>query len=131
MAILSTKANEGKFGVIVNTRPIAVLCPGAEYGAAKRWPETHYAGLANRLIDQGYQVWLFGSQKDIDVCHTINHLAKNRCVNFAGETGLEQARQTIESNLRANQTFQRSVDLFVQALSSPNDVHQSLNRRPK
>lgn len=45
-------------------RPIAILCPGAEYGPAKRWPATHFAGLARRLLDDGYAVWLMGSPND-------------------------------------------------------------------
>ena len=42
-------------------RPVAILCPGAEYGPAKRWPTEHFATLARRLIDSGYAVWLIGS----------------------------------------------------------------------
>jgi heptosyltransferase-2 len=45
-------------------RPIAILCPGAEYGPAKRWPSEHFIGLARRLLDSGYAVWLLGSPSD-------------------------------------------------------------------
>ncbi len=44
-------------------RPMIGFCPGAEFGPAKRWPHYHYAELAKQLIDEGYQVVLFGSAK--------------------------------------------------------------------
>jgi heptosyltransferase-2 len=45
-------------------RPVAVFCPGAEYGPAKRWPTEHFVTLARRLVDSGYAVWLIGSPND-------------------------------------------------------------------
>jgi heptosyltransferase-2 len=46
------------------SRPIAVLCPGAEYGSAKRWPPNYFAELGARLQGDGMQVWLIGSPND-------------------------------------------------------------------
>jgi heptosyltransferase-2 len=45
-------------------RPVAILCPGAEFGPAKRWPAEHFITLARRFIDSGYAVWLVGSPND-------------------------------------------------------------------
>jgi heptosyltransferase-2 len=45
-------------------RPAVILCPGAEYGPAKRWPPTHFADLARRFLEQGVQVWIVGSPND-------------------------------------------------------------------
>jgi heptosyltransferase-2 len=44
--------------------PVAVLCPGAEFGPAKRWPTEHFVTLARRFLASGYAVWLIGSPND-------------------------------------------------------------------
>ncbi len=46
-------------------RPIAILCPGAEYGPAKRWPTEHFVALAQRACStMATPVWLVGSPND-------------------------------------------------------------------
>ncbi len=70
---------------------LLVLCPGAEYGAAKRWPESRYGELAAEMMDLGWSVWLFGSEKDRAVCRAINDYAGDRCVDLSGVTSLAQA----------------------------------------
>ncbi len=52
-------------------RPLIGFCPGAEFGPAKRWPHYHYAELAKQLINEGYQVVLFGSAKDHEAGNEI------------------------------------------------------------
>lgn len=83
-------------------RPAIGFCPGAEFGPAKRWPHYHYATLAQKLItEKGYQIFLFGSQKDKEVGEEINQAlspqAQNFCFNLAGDTSLEQAVNLIAS----------------------------------
>lgn len=73
------------------TRPVLTLAPGAEFGPAKRWPENYYAEVANQKLNEGWDVWIFGSQKDIPVSETILSLTQNRCKNFSGKTKLEEA----------------------------------------
>ena len=70
---------------------ILALCPGAEYGEAKRWPVSHFAEVANQQIKQGWQVWLLGSGKDQTVTQEINQLTNNACLDFAGKTSLGEA----------------------------------------
>ena len=60
-------------------RTTVVLCPGAEYGPAKRWPPTHFADLAARFLAQGLQVWIVGSPND--------KLAASSVIQAAGEAG--------------------------------------------
>lgn len=82
-------------------RPAIGFCPGAEFGPAKRWPHYHYAALAQKLIEQGYQIFLFGSQKDKEageeIKQTLTSEAREACFNLAGETSLEQAVNLIAS----------------------------------
>jgi heptosyltransferase-2 len=70
---------------------ILALCSGAEFGPAKRWPAEHFAELARKKIEDGWQVWLFGSEKDRTVTAEINQKANGLCVDFAGRTKLDEA----------------------------------------
>jgi len=79
-----------KFGLSC-TSQILALCPGAEFGPAKRWPATHYAEVAIEKHQQGWQVWLFGSDKDAAVCAEINRLSGGVCQDFSGKTSLGEA----------------------------------------
>jgi heptosyltransferase-2 len=76
---------------ITSSLQIMALCPGAEYGPAKRWPAGYFAEIARHKIEQGWQVWLFGSDKDKEAAHAINREAANRCIDFTGRTTLVEA----------------------------------------
>ena len=101
------QATLNKFS-LSTTKPVLGLCPGAEFGPAKQWPVEHYAAVANEMINQGYQVWLFGSAKDKETTENIKSLVDSNnqhCVfNLAGETSLIEAVdllaacQTVVSN---------------------------------
>ena len=67
------------------------LCPGAEYGPAKRWPAEYYAEVARNRLEKGWEVWLFGSEKDIPVTNEIMRQTGARCLNLAGQTTLAEA----------------------------------------
>ncbi|MGQ9427152.1 lipopolysaccharide heptosyltransferase II [Gilvimarinus sp. F26214L] len=75
--------------------PVLALCPGAEFGPAKRWPERHYAAVAEERIRAGWQVWIMGSQKDRAVAQAIIAAlpedARPQCHNLAGTTALADA----------------------------------------
>lgn len=80
-----------KLGLPVPATKILGLCPGAEYGPAKRWPAEYFAEVANQALQQGWEVWLFGSAKDIPVTAEINTLTGNRCLDIGGKTSLGEA----------------------------------------
>jgi heptosyltransferase-2 len=71
-------------------RRILALCPGAEYGPAKQWPTLNFAELGRQMARQGWDLWLFGSEKDLAVCEGIAATCKV-VTNLAGRTTLEQA----------------------------------------
>jgi len=62
----------------------AVLCPGAEYGPAKRWP--YFGELAKRL---GIPVVLLGSAKDAQIAPNLPGL------DLMGKTSLDEAIRLI------------------------------------
>ena len=81
-----------RFGLLAD-RPLLALCPGAEFGGAKRWPEAHYAELARRYQRRGWQVVLFGSENDKPVTAVISEQcdSDSPCFDLAGRTQLAEA----------------------------------------
>ncbi|WP_286295383.1 lipopolysaccharide heptosyltransferase II [Vibrio apostichopi] len=80
----------------LNTRQDTIgLCPGAEFGPAKKWPTKKYAEVAQHACKLGKQVWLFGSQKDASTCNEIKSLIapelQQHVQVLAGETTLIEA----------------------------------------
>ncbi|MEK6662763.1 MAG: lipopolysaccharide heptosyltransferase II [Pseudomonadota bacterium] len=72
-------------------QPVIALCPGAEYGPAKRWPAAHFANLAQALQQRGYQIWLIGSNKDQAIGASIEQISNHACRNLCGQTSLDEA----------------------------------------
>ncbi len=82
-----------RFGFDPESMLIA-LCPGAEYGPAKRWPSEHFAELASRLIDEtpGVEIVLLGSSSDRAAGAAIVAAVRDPHVhNFIGLTSLAEA----------------------------------------
>ncbi|MEX0449077.1 lipopolysaccharide heptosyltransferase II [Spiribacter sp. 221] len=72
------------------TDAILTICPGAEYGPAKRWPVEHFASLARMYLGRGWSVWMLGSGKDARITQEISGQAPGT-VDLAGRTTLSQA----------------------------------------
>jgi heptosyltransferase-2 len=78
-------------------KPAAALCPGAEFGPAKRWPARYFAELAQGLAAHGCAVWLIGSQNDRQAGADIEQAAGGVCRNLCGETTLTEAIDLLAS----------------------------------
>ncbi len=79
-----------KFGLTLD-KPVAIFCPGAEFGPAKRWPISYFAELAQHLQQQGYVVWIIGSRKDKEIGDKIVALGNLKTLNLCGSTELADA----------------------------------------
>ena len=81
-------------GLDVNEKPVLALCPGAEFGEAKRWPGKKYAEVAAQKIEEGWQVWMLGSPKDRlvsdEIYNELNAGQQSNCFNLCGKTSLTE-----------------------------------------
>jgi len=116
-------------------KPILSLCPGAEYGPAKQWPAKHYAALAKLKIKQGWQVWIFGSEKDKPIGEEIiqqlnsllTHGEKNHTNNLCGKTELAEvidlmsASQIVTSNDSGLMHMAAALDVKVIGIYGSSD----------
>ena len=67
------------------------LCPGAEYGPAKRWLPERFAEAAVKITAQSSAQWiLFGTKNDVAIGEQIAAAIEDRCVNRIGKTTLDQ-----------------------------------------
>jgi heptosyltransferase-2 len=85
----------GRHGIAAG-RPLVVFAPGAEFGAAKRWPPRYFGELARALFEAEprAQLALLGSPKDRESCdEVVAHAgpAGAGILNLAGATKLDEA----------------------------------------
>lgn len=73
--------------------PLIALCPGAEYGPAKRWPARHFASLAALACAEWPEanIVLLGSTKERALATEIAALSGQALRNLCGETSLTEA----------------------------------------
>ncbi len=67
------------------------LCPGAEYGGAKRWPIERFAAVANEVLKRRLCRWvIFGTTKEATLCETLRTAIEGDVENLAGRTSLTE-----------------------------------------
>ncbi len=67
------------------------LCPGAEYGPAKRWLPERFAEVAKTVSAKIACEWvLFGVEKDREIGEQISAALDGKCVNLIGKTSLAE-----------------------------------------
>ncbi|MCX8514806.1 MAG: lipopolysaccharide heptosyltransferase [Pseudomonadota bacterium] len=76
-----------KFALNSN-KPIIAICPGAEFGPAKKWPSTYFAILTQLIVENNYQVIILGTNKDKALGDEIVAMGSNSVFNLCGATSL-------------------------------------------
>jgi heptosyltransferase II len=75
----------------INHQPSIGLCPGAEYGPAKRWLPERFAEVVQAVSSQTQVRWiLYGTSKDGAAGEIISQALGHNCVNRIGQTTIEQ-----------------------------------------
>lgn len=126
-----------KLEIALPQTKILGLCPGAEFGEAKRWPAKYYAEVANIALKKGWQVWLFGSEKDIPVTTNINQQTQDRCLNLGGKTKLGEAIDlmslcdTVISNDSGLMHVAAALDKKLIAIYGSSDPHHTPPMHPQ
>ncbi|MBF0339954.1 MAG: lipopolysaccharide heptosyltransferase II [Magnetococcales bacterium] len=77
--------------------PVLALCPGAEYGPAKRWPERHFAAIATERLREGWRVVVLGSGKEQGLGEAILTGSPAGSANLAGRISLGEAIDVLAS----------------------------------
>ena len=79
--------------------PLILLCPGAEYGPAKRWPSRHFAALASLAAAEWPEatIALVGSARERAMATEIAALSGQDLRNLCGDTSLDEALGLIAS----------------------------------
>ena len=74
-------------------KPVLALCPGAEFGPAKRWPARHFGAVAVDHVRRGGSVWLLGGAADAAAGHCITQdmdvEIRQHVEDLTGSTSLE------------------------------------------
>ena len=82
----------------IKDRPLLVgLCPGAEYGPAKRWLPERFAEAAAAVSAQAQAHWiLLGTKSDLAIGEQIAKTLGDSCTNRIGQTTLDQLVEELQ-----------------------------------
>jgi lipopolysaccharide heptosyltransferase II len=85
------------YGLVGKHQTLIGLCPGAEYGRAKRWLPERFAEVAAKITAQSSADWiLLGTKNDAAIGEQIAAAIGDHCVNRIGQTTLEQLIEELQ-----------------------------------
>ncbi|MBF0180411.1 MAG: lipopolysaccharide heptosyltransferase II [Magnetococcales bacterium] len=80
-----------RFSPTLTPSPLLALCPGAEYGPAKRWPAVYFTTLARDMTMEGWRVVVLGSVKESALGEEILAEGVPGALDLTGKIALEEA----------------------------------------
>jgi lipopolysaccharide heptosyltransferase II len=95
--IKDLKLDEEGLDLFTNKKPSEKLkglnnligfCPGSRH-YTKMWPKEYYIELGKILIDNGYNIVLFGGKNDKEICKVISS-SLSKCTNFCNDNDILQ-----------------------------------------
>ena len=103
-------------------KPSLAICPGAEFGPAKKWPSNYYAEICNEYLSKDWNVLVFGSVNDEltgrDIEVEINKENSEGFFNLIGKTSLIDAIDLI-SQCKAAVTNDSGLMHIAAAVDTP------------
>ena len=84
------KSTLDKYRIASDTRYVC-LCPGAEYGSAKKWPSVHFARLSEYLQDDGLTPIMLGGPNDVTTGRHVKNASNCELIDLTGMTSLKEA----------------------------------------
>jgi len=80
----------------INAKRFICVAPGAQFGAAKRYPATAYAQVLQQLASAGWDVVVLGTAAERDIAQLcVADLPAASYWNAAGQTSLREALQLV------------------------------------
>lgn len=75
-----------------NSKKIIVIAPGSNW-FTKRWPQSYYKDLVNKLNRKNYAIVFIGSKEEAKICEEIK--PENNFINLAGKLSLLESAAVI------------------------------------
>ena len=87
----NTRVSKSNERLNIKHQTLIGLCPGAEYGPAKRWLPERFAEVAATVAAKLDAKWiLFGTSPDVAIGEQISRVLGDHCINRIGQTTVEQ-----------------------------------------
>lgn len=117
-------------------KPIIGINPGAAFGSAKRWEQSHFVSVIEYFLDIEYQVYLFGSSAEssanTDIANTLkNHKNLQYFHNLTDKTNLSElidyinAMSVFITNDSGPMHIATALKVPIVAIFGPTDINET------